>query len=402
MALRLSCPSCNTSFTLPELPPDRRAACPRCGDLFPVRTFTEVADAGVTPNNSPEPARVKSDQRVRAKRSIVRAIAVVLGMGVLGLVAGFVVYYLKSEPKPNPGPEVEQKPRPEAVPAGELAGLGYLPADTNIAFAVQAGPMVVYAERVKKNPRDLFVLVGLPPEVYDAFTNVGLSLPQIDHLAGGTSLGDSVFSVRLTLVLVLRKPLVNEEDFLSKLKARKVSGKQRYNFEIGGLPLLLERVSPTIWVLGWEEKDFQAVERGGFGPGGKQFSASLTRAITDQVPPNAAAWLTTSEDRWSEKPGVKLLVGELLKKKEWLNVLAKGRSLVTAVSLDEPPRLRLFIKTTDEASGQQLRAYFQKMAAADENVRQGGGGELAFFDTPFDLMKGFTTIRQWLENAGKP
>src|SRR6266545_3188806 len=37
MSVRLSCPSCNTGFALDAIPADRRAACPRCGDVFPIR-----------------------------------------------------------------------------------------------------------------------------------------------------------------------------------------------------------------------------------------------------------------------------------------------------------------------------------------------------------------------------
>ena len=47
---------------------------------------------------------------------------------------------------------------------------------------------------------------------------------------------------------------------------------------------------------------------------------------------------------------------EFLKKKEWLPVLARGRSVLVVASLDDPPRIRLFIKTADEKTGEQLRS----------------------------------------------
>ena len=330
--------------------------------------------------------------------SVQRTVAVALAMGLVGLLAGLGVYYASSGFRPKPASEPEPSPLIAAKPATQLVGLGYLPADTNIAFAVQPGPALAYAERVKQDPRELFANAGIPRQLFDAIASMGLTLPQIDHLAGATSAGE----LRFTFVLVLRRPPADEDDFLQKLKAKKQPGpKARYDVSLAGipLPLTLARVSPTVWVFGFDaKKDLEAVNRGGYGPGGKQFPQPLAEMIAQRVPPDAAAWLATNDERWTEKPLIQLLLGQMMGKKE---VLAKGRAVAASLSLDDPPRLRLFVKAADEATGQQVREYFAKRAAADDKARHGGAGELAFFDIPIDPAATFATLQQFLSDAGQ-
>jgi hypothetical protein len=339
--------------------------------------------------------------KARAQWSVKRAVMVALGLGLLGLVAGVVVHYIHGGFQPRRELEPETSQQAVAKPAAELIGLSYLPADTNIAFAIQPGPIVAYAERLNRNPRELLIQAGIPANVFDELTKLGLTLQQIDHIAGGTSFKDDAISVtfRLTLVLVLRKPFADEDEFLHKLRRREAA-KSRYKVDVPGIPLtmLLFRVSPTIWVFGLDDKDFEAVDRGGYGIGGKQLPTGLFESIVERLPPNAAAWIATNEDRWAEKKEIRLL-NEFLKKNEWMAVLAKGRSALVALSFDDPPRMRLFIKAADEKIGEQLRTYFKKLAANDDKVRQGGGGDLAFYDAPIEPVNLFATISRFLSDA---
>jgi hypothetical protein len=331
--------------------------------------------------------------------SVRRSVLIALGMGLLGLATGFVVYYGKGKPTPNAEPELE-RPAAAATAPLQLAGLGFLPADTNIAFAVQTGPLLTYAAKHDLDPRELLTQAGIPARAIDTLNGSGISLPQIDHIAGGTSLGDGTFSLRLTLVLVLRKPLADEDAFLHKLEARKQAGKARYDVVAAGFPLLVARVSPTVWVFGLDEKDFEAVNRGGHGPGGKQFPGGLAQSIGQQVPPDADAWLAANDERGADKAGVKVVL-ELLGKKEWLPVLAKGRAGMAALSLGDKPRLRIFVKAADESIAQQLRSYFQKKAAENDTARTGGAGEIAFYDAPVVPAKLLSTLKQFLADAVK-
>lgn len=398
MAIRLSCPSCNTSFALPELPADRRAACPLCGDVFPIRSFIrEDHTAAQAGPSHPRPARGAA-----GRWSIQRAVAVALAMGLAGLLAGLGVYYFQGGLRPKPPPESEPPPLLTATPPTQLIGLGYLPADATIVFALQPGPVLAHAERMKQDPRELLISAGLPRQAYDAVTHLGLSPRQIDHIAGGTSVAE----LRFTFVLVLRRPLDNEDEFLKRLRAKKTDGpRERYRADISGLPvdLTLARVAPTIWVFGLDaRKDLSAVDRGGHGPGGKQFAPALAEGIAVRVPPDAAAWLATSAERWDDKALIQFALRQFAGKDEWLKGLAKGRAVVAGLSLDDPPRLRLFVTVADKATGEQIRAYFANRAATDEHARHGGAGELAFFDTPIDPANTLTILRQMLNDAAKP
>ena len=123
--------------------------------------------------------------------------------------------------------------------------------------------------------------------------------------------------------------------------------------------------------------------------------------IEQHVATEAAAWVATSEERWAEKPLIQFAIGQFAGKKEWVAVLAKGRSLAAGISLGDPPRLRLFVKTEDERPHSNF-AYFAKRAATDEMASHGGAGELAFFDVPIDPSTVFATLQQMLGDAVKP
>jgi hypothetical protein len=325
-------------------------------------------------------------------------------MGVVGLGAGLWVYYSRGDTKPKE----DSPPTPvrEAKSASQLEGLGYLPADTNIAFALQPGPFLAYATRTNQDPGELLIRAGLPGKVLGTLSDLGLTLPQIDHVAGGTFVGNNAVEFRLTLVLVLHRPQPDEDEFLRRLKRKPVAGKQRYEVELAGLPMLLARVSPTVWVFGLalsndlkeNLKNLAAVEAGGYGAGGKQFPAELAEAIATRVPPDSAAWIATNDERWADKLGVQVVLG-MANKKEWLPALAQGRSALVALSFGEQPHVRLFVRAADETTGQRVRDYFK--SKANDMSRHGGAGELAMFDTPLDPANAYATVQQFLGDVKK-
>lgn len=393
MSVRVSCPFCNAQFTLPEGPPPRRVECPRCNELLPLRN----TESGIGSRESDALSAVPSSEfRVLSSngRSVARTVAIALLMGVVGLGVGLFVYFRGSSPKGTGGPDAP--PSATATPPAELGGLGFLPADCNIVFAVQPGPLLAYAGRTNQNPRELLTKAGIPGAVLATLDKLGITLPQIDHIVGGTKLADDVVELRLALALVLRRPLADEDKFLDALAAQKTGGGDvmpRYKATAGGLPLLVTRMSPTIWVFGLDEKDFDALNRGGpdWRPG--KFEALVAR-----VPADAAAWFATDSDRWADKGPVKLLVGQVMGKKDWLPVLAKGQAVAAGLSFDDPPRLRVFVRCVDSATGEKLRAYFAGKATA-EGAQSGGAGEWAMFDTPIDPASGYATVKQFLDEG---
>jgi hypothetical protein len=375
MPVRLSCPSCNTAFTLPAAPAGGRAACPRCGDVFPVRTATEVADAAPLPAAPPPaiPTRLP-------RWSVGRTAAVALALGLLGLGAGLWAYHGRDRAEPTG----EEQPRPDggAVPASRLAGLRQLPADTNVAFAVRVGAILDHATRTKQDPGELLRKVGVPAELLDAAAGLGLDLADVDHLAGGTHLGDGPLELRLALAVVFRRPPADEDALLRRVRTTKDKG----------LSLAVRRASPTVWVFGLDEKRDLAAGDGALPAG--------LAEMAGRVPPDAAAWVATDDGRWADRAGVKLLVGQLLKRPGWLKVIAQGRAGTAAVTLGDDPRLWVFVRAADAETGRQARDYFKGVAAAGGKARVGGAGELASYDAPVDPADAFAALQRLIGDAG--
>jgi hypothetical protein len=408
MSVRLSCPSCNTHFSLGAVPADRRATCPRCGDAFPVRAgVSEEPGEGGQESVSPPASTPHSEFRTPHSRGLspMRATLIALSLGLIGLAAGLAVYYARgTKPKPEPQPEPVVA-NANATPPAQLAGLGYLPAECNVVLAVQPGPILTYAERAKQDPRELLARAGVPQQALAAFDLAGLPLAQIDHVAGGAFIGNEGDELRVALVLVLKQQLANEEQFLVALKAQPILPKEgRWSVTPGNFPLVLAKVSPTVWAFGLSERDLAAVDRGGFGPGGTQFrgsDAGGVRKMIASVPPDAAAWVAADDDRdWTQKPLVKLAAGSK-QVQPWLPVLKEGRGGLVAIRFGESPRLRLFVRCADDATGERVRAYFQARAAEMESATAGGGGAFALFDAPFDPTTTGLLLRRMLDDAKK-
>lgn len=379
MSVRLSCPSCNTAFALPALPDHRRAQCPRCGDVFPIHSYTEQPDDGAPPAAPPAPVVLARGRKPQ----------VAFAAALLLLAAGVAFWMLARELREQPpsGPTEPPAPSATATSPAQLAGLGYLPAECNVVFAVQPGPLLAEADRTKQQPRDVLAQLGLPEQVLTALDGTGVPLAQIDHLAGGLYLNDpGDTELRVALVLVLRAPLANEDEFRAKLKARPVAGKpNRWAVELEKVPVspLLARVSPTVCVFGLADKDIAPAERGGFGPGALQFP-NLRRVI-DTVPADAAVWLAADDERdWAQKPLVKLLASGP-EAKPVLTALASARGAMLAVSFGEKPRMAVQVRATDTATADRVRGYFAARAAETEGAKsEAPSTTVARYEGPFD------------------
>jgi len=406
MSIRLSCPSCNTAFALDAVPAGGRATCPRCGDVFPIRgemaELTPGADDGPIAIPVPSPnGETRSPKRAAGPWSIRRTALVGLALGGIGFVIGLTAYYSPKQ-KPNGDPPGEP---PSAVsnvtPPAQLVGLGYLPADYNVVFAVQPSPLLAHAARTHEDPRDLLARAGVPIQALAALDQIGLTLPQIDHVAGGSLLGNEGDGLRIAIVLVLKQPLADEDAFLKKLKAKPAAGKKtRYTVELAQLA----RVSPTVWVFGLSDKDFIAIDQGGSGPGGKQFRGSEAeglRQMIGSVPPDAAAWIAADDERdWTQKPLVTALPLSPEVKKG-LPELGSFRAGLFALSFGEQPRMRIFFRTADSAVADRARVYLQARATEMEAATAGGGGVFALFDAPFDPATAKGTLQRFLADLMK-
>ncbi|HJZ59212.1 MAG TPA: hypothetical protein VKE74_29980 [Gemmataceae bacterium] len=399
MTTRVSCPYCNTSFVPPAVPPSRRIDCPRCGEAFALKGDAEAGATDDIANLAPVSLGTQySVFRTpnRTRWSALWPVAVALGMGLVGLGIGLGLYYFRSH---KPGPEPDLGPLATPTPPAEVAGLAYLPPDCNLVFAAQPGPLLVYAARTNQDPKELLTRAGLPAEVFAFLDKAGIPLPQIDHIVGGAMIPDPDQdpSWRFALVLALHRPPADEDQFLRALEAKKdPHGKPRYSvtLNVGAtLPLLLTRVSPTVWVFGWSDMDLGPAERAG-----ASLSHEMREMIRVRLLPEAAIWAAADNGRWAEKPLVRALALQA-GGKNWLPALARVQAGVVGLSFGEQPRAHLFVRCVDNTAGEKLRAYFQTKAT--DGVQTGGAGEWVLFNPPFDPQTGVQTLKQFLDDAAK-
>ena len=175
MSVRLSCPSCNTAFALDAVQADRRATCPRCGDVFPVRGTVESEDGEQRTEDRGQSAEPQLNTKYEARNTqparslrLVALVGVTLALFAFGV--GVSVYFFARGPKPKAEPQPDLPPSATATPPAQLVGIGYLPAECNVVFAVQPGPLLAYAARANREPRELLAGTGIPAQVFGAST----------------------------------------------------------------------------------------------------------------------------------------------------------------------------------------------------------------------------------------
>src|SRR5262249_31000064 len=148
-----------------------------------------------------------------------------------------------------------------------------------------------YAERTNQSPGDLITKLGIPPSILAHLDRLGIRLQQIDQLVAGTTIDNDDFKFRLTIILVLRNSVEDENLFLTRLKAERMvkGGKDRYKVDFGSLPLQLARATDKIWVFGWSDDDLKPVDQ---GPAAR-LSVGLRETLTDKLPGDASVWIAT-------------------------------------------------------------------------------------------------------------
>jgi hypothetical protein len=396
MALRVSCPYCNTGFTVPAIPPSGRVACPRCGDAFPVHSaeedelgeVLEAAPAAPVEDARPtQTAQRKSSFRIVVPAAIIAILAIAIGAGWY--------YFRDSAPSGSPTSD----PSTVAAAPASLQGLAFLPAESNILFALQVGPIIAYAERTNQDPRVLLTQAGIPTSAFIQLDRAGLPLQRIDQIIVGAHIPDApdLGQLRLVMALILRSPLDDEEKFLEALAARPVpqAGKERYDIEWSGYPLKLVKASPNAWIFGWSDEDVVGV---GGGAPPTRLPAQLIETLAQQLPSDAAVWLATATENWAEKRSIRKLAEYGLVRRDWLPILAKGRALAAGMSLAEEPRLRLSVRCRDADTATQLRGYFQRKVT-EPGTRYGGEGDWAMFDTPVDPLQASRKLKGLLNDG---
>ncbi len=378
--VQLSCPYCNSGVSLEGVPPPGRAVCPRCGEAFPVKPPAD--DAPRLPEASPNgpPAAPPEIDEGPPGRSL-RTPALV--GAILGAVVLAVGLYVVVRP---PGgrataPTDLGGPKPAAtVPPAALPGLAYLPADTNVAFAVQPGPVLIHAERANTDPRQLLTRAGIPEAVPAALDRLGLSLERIDHVCGGLAVAGDNAIPRVFVALLLREPPDDPAEFRRRLHATQFtapSGATRFKADLAGLPVEMANPDPRAYLFATAGADLDAAGRRA-GRGSEHLPAGLRESLA-QLSPASVAWAATDADRWADKPAVKLLAAAR-KQPDLPARLEAIRAAAVGVSLEPEPILTAAVRTADPDAAAKLRG--QAAAAGREKVRVGGEGPWVAVEGP--------------------
>jgi hypothetical protein len=302
---------------------------------------------------------------------------------VIGVVILFGIgaaYTLLREPGSAPAPP--PLPAATVVAPAQLRGLSYLPADANVVFAVQTGPVIEHAKRTNQSPFELLTKAGVPASALAALGQGGVALTNIDHVAGGAVVPDAdLTQLRLAVALVLNQPVPDEGKFLDALKAKRpAEGNPPHHVaEFAGLPLKLAKKSDTVWLLGWDQSDLTPVGNG--------LSERMRTAVAGTFAPDTAAWFVTDSADWAGKKSVSLLL-TLGRKQDWQPGLAKVRAVAAGLTLTDTPTLRVMAKGATPAARDELRAAFARQAGTT-----GETGEWVFLDAPAEGAGGLAALR---------
>jgi hypothetical protein len=295
------------------------------------------------------------------------------------VIVGVTVYVISKarneEHQPPPAPT-------ESVTAPlSLSGLGFLPPDCNIVFAVQPGPLLVYAQRTNQDPVQILTRNCVPASFLGSLAKAGITLQQIDHIAGGVYVPGQGEEIRLGFVLVLRQP-ADETQFLDALHAKRV-GEKHYEVQFDAASLHLHKVTETIWAFGLSAKDWA---------GNTALSPSVQSLVRDRLAKDAAIWVAIGESDWVKKPLAKWTGQE--------DRLARYRAAAIGYSFDETPQLRLDVLSSDEKSAGKLRSFFQSQATGEHSAA-GGRENWAALQKPTDPAEIFTTLKTLIDEAGR-
>jgi hypothetical protein len=383
MTTHISCPYCNTSFSPDAVLPGGRLECPRCGETFALKGSVSPAEM-----NGVAPSRPATANRAERKSP---AALFVAGLLLVLLGGSYLAYTYFQARKPQPPAE---PPPAVVVRPVELAGLAYLPGDCNLVFGVQPVALLDYARRTDQDARQLLTQAGLPAGAFAFLDKAGIGLDQVDHVVGGTFIGDAVLELRIALVLVLRTAPEDEERFLQAFDAkRSQTGNGRFNVNLNlgfKVPLSMVRVSPTVWVFGWADADFGPAEKGSGGG----LSPAMREKVGDDQLAGCGVWVAAGEGKWADKPLVKQLM-EMSANKDALPALAKGRAAVGGLAFGEQPQLRLRVWASDQATAEKMRDAIRAKGVPAVNV-SGAGGAVTV-TVPFDPQSGLQPLRQVVE-----
>lgn len=314
----LTCPYCNTAFDASD---GERVVCPRCGEAMPAK----LLPPGSGPRESGEdrPAPVES-------KPAVRAVTIFAALLLIGVIVGLGFWYFG--PNQKNLTEATNATVPSATrPPLALPGLRYLPADAQVALALQPSPLLQYAERVGKSPEQLLTDWGLPVGVFNGLKKAGVPLDRIDYFVLSAGFPD-VGLPRLSIVLTLREPIRDESEFRRVLNVRQNADKAgRAKVELPGIPLPMEmhKVDDKIYLFSSDGTTLDGMVQ---PKANAEFLMAGVRDSLGALDPASFAWVATDNRDWANLPTLKL-IAPLIQQPDLPKRLKGIRSLALGLTL---------------------------------------------------------------------
>lgn len=314
----LTCPYCNTAFDASD---GERVVCPRCGEAMPAK----LLPPGSGPRESGEdrPAPVES-------KPAVRAVTIFAALLLIGVIVGLGFWYFG--PNQKNLTEATNATVPSATrPPLALPGLRYLPADAQVALALQPSPLLQYAERVGKSPEQLLADWGLPVGVFNGLKKAGVPLDRIDHVVLSAGFPD-VGLPRLSIVLTLREPIRDESEFRRVLNVRQNADKAgRAKVELPGIPLPMElhKVDDKIYLFSSDGTTLDGMVQ---PKANAEFLMAGVRDSLAALDPASFAFVATDNRNWANLPALEG-IASLIRQPDLPKRLKGIRSLALGLTL---------------------------------------------------------------------
>jgi hypothetical protein len=368
MTATSSCPYCNAVVAVPAGTRDGDfVPCPRCGERFPYRgptvegNGTSPAPAAAPPPTENAVDRLGERLRGASKRSVALTVLTVMAvMAVGGLALALATQHFRRANDRLPPPE-EGVPRVRVVAPAELAGLGYLPPDTDVVAAVHvaealqdpAGREFLKRFRPEEGVRDQ---PGQgPPLAGDLEHWTGLALDDLDHVVVGLKLAGGAVPPRLILVAHTRRRY-DAGKVVEVLRATRLqhAGRDLYRFP-------LERLSlhPVLWFAGERtlvvaltpEQLAEVPDKP--RPGTDQLVEPLRELLKTRLGPGVQAWAMGHADDW-ERTAATLALALLVRKQDDRRVLEGVRTFGLALRFGDGLTLTGSCHCADAAAARAL------------------------------------------------
>jgi hypothetical protein len=236
------CPFCNAALTRDQFQQakDAKVTCPRCGEAVPAHLIPDMP-ASTLPVQPPATSPLSWSNRKIGLSIFAGMLLMALG----GLILALATWEGRRR-NDYRGQTVTVPPSSVQAPA-DLAGLGYLPVDVNVAAALQV------AELQKDNLGKKLLEAPRPPLVELLLASVEkwakLSIRDVDHIVLGTEIKDKL--PQLTVVVRTLKA-VNPGELakaLSPVQSTLQRGKSLFHFKLTPGEGMLWCPEPNILVL---------------------------------------------------------------------------------------------------------------------------------------------------------